>query len=1042
MTTPLISTLTDRGLLRIYPSAVPTLPGAGAFLSAVEALSPVALWPLNDTTGGNFAELVGGFNGTWLSGTRYLSQPTLVNSDTAGFSTGMVGDARGRITHQASHVVSAGGAMIVFQLQNNSDFMTIVARGLATAGSRAGTWEIVSKNGGVPSGSLRNSSDTKIELDGSSGAVTPNVPHAMALTWGAAGLKLYLDTGTPIATDATTDGAAGTSEISLGAWHGNTGYVKGLLGWLILFGSQPTDGNIGTLMGYLKSAGVTKANTETATATVGQSVTINVLANDFYPTGTPTLAIASQPSLGSLSVQPGNVIRFTAGQSTGAAVGGSYTLNGSSTAALNLTVTAAAATGNYFLNPWNADSALHRPIGTGAVYADDSHPSTQQIIRHQGKGTLNHVYPNGHMAILENDNDPLYTITSTGSGVGLPTSVRLPADWPPGWNATNSASGDRAVSIINAVTWQTKDFYHFNRNNQTADFQKSVDLTGLGHGTAINQRPGSAAAGPSSFWGAVRSHEILAAGAPIQHAHGLVVTRFDTHFAALLGMQIQWPATAGDTTASTVPGHNQGPLPYGALLAIPPSVNLDNLSPALSEPGRRLFQSMQDYGVYVIDGGGQWNLRCDGTVPNSTFEALRADFRAHMWRLRLVLNSVSGATAACIKTTNGQFATNNGFIGTPSYPAGGGNPRAINNAIGASSNQSAQTFFYKTPPPLPTNTGQIRVVTLSQGTNNVTPTHNVNDVILAVIPAGGWEGQVIWEDDLKCPVVFVGGRITPSASTLKTPEAGGAARGGWGIMFRLRFQTNVQYAVGGQTYRPFAWFSNLHWDNTVNNAEWGDVFRIGSNHASDSDKGADLYIQKWKSDGPAIGFFTATGGDNSPHSDIYQGNQAWLWRLYVSQATWRWTGQNWFFSPGDGSGTYRVGQIASFREVVHYSEPRHAWDTSTSDVDVFKTFKAGKYDLDAGLYFAVRSDGDTYIAPNAAITSPTSCFAPTTGVGLTGTQFTFSQAAAGGHPAPLYAGNIFYDTPAAEPITASDVGDSQRITTAAALQAFWPSGTA
>jgi hypothetical protein len=69
----------------------------------------------------------------------------------------------------------------------------------------------------------------------------------------------------------------------------------------------------------------------------------------------------------------------------------------------------------------------------------------------------------------------------------------------------------------------------------------------------------------------------------------------------------RWPAYTADSSASTSYGsignNTNSAMKMGALLAIPPSVNINNLD-LWSEPGRQLAWTLQNYGAYVVDSMG------------------------------------------------------------------------------------------------------------------------------------------------------------------------------------------------------------------------------------------------------------------------------------------------------------------------------------------------------------------------------------------------------------------------------------------------------
>jgi hypothetical protein len=75
---------------------------------------------------------------------------------------------------------------------------------------------------------------------------------------------------------------------------------------------------------------------------------------------------------------------------------------------------------NTFLNPFNKESAHHRPIGSGAVYADRNHPSTISLLK-GGFGTINSDNGWGNNVYQSKTTDPLKTVVQAGSyNIGLP----------------------------------------------------------------------------------------------------------------------------------------------------------------------------------------------------------------------------------------------------------------------------------------------------------------------------------------------------------------------------------------------------------------------------------------------------------------------------------------------------------------------------------------------------------------------------------------------------------------------------------------------
>ena len=75
---------------------------------------------------------------------------------------------------------------------------------------------------------------------------------------------------------------------------------------------------------------------------------------------------------------------------------------------------------------------------------------------------------------------------------------------------------------------------------------------------------------------------------------------------------------------------------------LPPSTDIANLD--LSEPGRRVAEALQNYGVYVVDTTGCPNMRGDQDIDAGVRRALIDDMRKVYPLLRRVLNNSVGET--------------------------------------------------------------------------------------------------------------------------------------------------------------------------------------------------------------------------------------------------------------------------------------------------------------------------------------------------------------------------------------------------------------
>ena len=174
----------------------------------------------------------------------------------------------------------------------------------------------------------------------------------------------------------------------------------------------------------------------------------------------------------------------------------------------------------------------------------------------------------------------------------LPTSYR-PAtlDWrgefhlPPG--TCPSPDSDGLLAVFQPDGWVI-DIYAtvvLSSGEVVGTMASWIDARGDGTGWWNGRR----ASMLPSFAGLIRTGEI--ASGRIPHALAAQLPP------KLLKREAVWPARAFDRDS----GYS-GTVPMGALLAIPPDVDIGQLG--LSANGRVIARAAQDYGVYVVDRGG------------------------------------------------------------------------------------------------------------------------------------------------------------------------------------------------------------------------------------------------------------------------------------------------------------------------------------------------------------------------------------------------------------------------------------------------------
>lgn len=302
-----------------------------------------------------------------------------------------------------------------------------------------------------------------------------------------------------------------------------------------------------------------------------------------------------------------------------------------------------------FRNPFNKSSAHHRPIGSGAQYASATHPATRDWLK-ANKFNVNTGVPFGTDVLETDGGDAIRTIGAKATCdrvIGLPVSIRFPQQHVTSIENNTAGCPDGDVVLFDRTNGKPHHLrqYNWNQGRPTAGQYRTFDARGLGHGTGPQQRLGMAASGVAGLFGVLRGHEINTPGYKVEHALRMGLPR-KPGCKIMLSREIVLPATGRDGSATSA-GHNTGHIPYGGLLALPPSVNIGGMG--LSEPGKRLAEAIQNYGIYVGDGGGcgAGALEADQTVNGTVKRQLLNDIPKIYSQIRLVLNNnVLGSSVA------------------------------------------------------------------------------------------------------------------------------------------------------------------------------------------------------------------------------------------------------------------------------------------------------------------------------------------------------------------------------------------------------------
>ena len=296
-----------------------------------------------------------------------------------------------------------------------------------------------------------------------------------------------------------------------------------------------------------------------------------------------------------------------------------------------------------FLNPFNKNSAHHRPVGSGALYAAANHPSTSSWLKNTGRSiNINVGAPWGVSVAKTDASDPLRTIGAVSLKCnkvdGFPKTIRMPKEGFP--IKVSNGCTDGVVVIydgVQKVPHQIRQ-YNWNGGKPLGGQYKTWSINGLGHGTRPGDRLGTSASGVAALFGVLRGDEINNPSKKVEHALQMALPRKPSQCAMLLSRQVVLPAVGGDGSMNS-PGNNLGNIPYGALMALPPPAkggpNLDALG--LSARGKRLAEAVRDYGIYVVDGGACNAMRADQHVANTS--ELKAALHKIYPQMRMILNN-------------------------------------------------------------------------------------------------------------------------------------------------------------------------------------------------------------------------------------------------------------------------------------------------------------------------------------------------------------------------------------------------------------------
>jgi len=301
------------------------------------------------------------------------------------------------------------------------------------------------------------------------------------------------------------------------------------------------------------------------------------------------------------------------------------------------------------VQPFSSESIWNTPLGRGAVFQDPAAPETA-MLRSENVGgqasSYSWISGDGLRIFRQKASDPLVRWYYDGRSATAPWPnegalqhssfmLRTPPD-------VEFLGADRYTVI---VTDDAKFAYEvwLGSHDKAANAYRvryivGTDLYGPGIARKDHTSEGIRAFGGSLLGGLIRCNELDTLFIP----HGLAMVLSPTQLKAghTAADQKVWPASTTDND-----GHNpySGLVPMGALVAIPPSVNLQRLG--LSPEGLALARAYQEFGGYVVDTAPKTMIigNAEAGCKPEHIQRLQHDKRTIMQQLTLVTNNDSNS---------------------------------------------------------------------------------------------------------------------------------------------------------------------------------------------------------------------------------------------------------------------------------------------------------------------------------------------------------------------------------------------------------------
>lgn len=302
--------------------------------------------------------------------------------------------------------------------------------------------------------------------------------------------------------------------------------------------------------------------------------------------------------------------------------------------------------------PFSSTSAINRPIGSNAVFTDHA-----ALHRGAGFNSTSWTVP----VAYDNPSDPLvdcHHIPNSGQSAPFTPTTHVFVNLPVGMTGsppppTASYRDGFLVALKGQMAMGFTRFERLSTNEGGASYHSEDPSDDIISGNGYKSWRGW---GKGAHWiggfsllaGLLRKWELaeVANGQRNIFNHALMVTLSkqqlkirprdgNGNFTSPQDVTWTWPATWSDGNG----GDYEGTIPMGALLAIPPSFNIE--AQAWNDPSKALARTLQKYGAYVMGAGGTNQLlfysELGAELP--TISQMSANINAIHQQLRVVSNN-------------------------------------------------------------------------------------------------------------------------------------------------------------------------------------------------------------------------------------------------------------------------------------------------------------------------------------------------------------------------------------------------------------------